>query len=106
MCRRRNMRCAAPPTNWTASILLARIRSRTRHWTAQRLLRHLLQAPAYVAAYQTDREHPARPFPQALAHVAKPMDRAAPAAPFVLSTGPCATGEQDARAPFGLFQTK
>jgi hypothetical protein len=38
---------------------------------------------------QLDREHPARPFPQAPPFGAHSLDRAAPAAPFPLSTGPC-----------------
>jgi hypothetical protein len=42
-----------------------------------------------VAQNQMDREHPARPFPQAPPFVAKALDRAALAAPFTVSTGPC-----------------
>jgi hypothetical protein len=75
--------------------------------------RPMLQRAGYKPAFhlvahnQMDREHPARLYPQAPPFgasgqwTAQRLLRPLPQAPAHV-----AAGEQDARAPFGLFQTK
>jgi hypothetical protein len=73
------------------------------------MLQHAGYKPALhlVAQHQMDREHPARPYPQAQAYVATGHWTAQRLLRLYLQApAHVAAGEQDARAPFGLFQAK